>query len=288
MIEVLIVLAIIGLMFALVSGSVQNARAAAARAHCGNNLRQIGLALHQHHDTKKALPAGVKSRRRSEPQPGMSWLTQLLPYMEQAPLWRATIDAYEFQRLPFYELPHIGFMTPMPLFSCPADARPSEPQKTHRNLTVALTSYVGVLGTDYRRTDGVLFLDSRVRLDGIQDGTSNTLAVGERPPSADHWYGWWYAGFGQRGTGSADMLLGVREINDGGPYLSPCSSGPYHFGAGIPGRQCDVLHFWSPHSGGGQFLFADGGVRFLGYAADSIMPALATRASGDLVGDGVE
>jgi prepilin-type processing-associated H-X9-DG protein len=175
----------------------------------------------------------------------------------------------------------VGFGTPIRMFSCPLDGRTLDPQATHQGLRPALTSYVGVLGTAYDQPDGVLFLDSRVRLTDITDGTSNTVMLGERPASADRWYGWWYAGFGQSGTGSADMLLGAREQNFGGPYVAACPPGPYHFQAGRLDQQCDLFHFWSLHSGGGHFLFAGGSVRFLTYSADSLLPALATRSGGE-------
>jgi prepilin-type processing-associated H-X9-DG protein len=155
------------------------------------------------------------------------------------------------------------------------------PQNTHRGFRVALTSYVGVLGTNFRNPDGVLFLDSQVRIADIGDGTSHTIMAGERPPSADFWYGWWYAGVGQWGTGSADMFLGAREINAGWFFLTGCAAGPFHFGPGRPDEQCDTLHFWSLHSGGGNFLLADGSVRFLSYEADEILPALASRSGGE-------
>ncbi len=124
-------------------------------------------------------------------------------------------------------------------------------------------------------------MDSRIRLNDITDGTSSTLVAGERPPSADFWYGWWYAGVAQSGTGSPDMVLGVRELNVNAAFAWFCPPGPYHFQAGSINNQCDVFHFWSPHSGGANFLFADGHVQFLTYSADSILPALATRAGGE-------
>src|SRR5262249_28649516 len=100
---------------------------------------------------------------------------------------------------------------------------------------------------------------------------SQTVMVGERPPSADFRYGWWYAGDGQGDTGSADMLLGVRERNmaDDDTFRG-CPAGPYNFKAGELANQCDALHFWSLHAGGAHFLFADGSVHFLSYSADHI------------------
>src|SRR5205085_11528853 len=103
------------------------------------------------------------------------------------------------------------------------------------------------------------------------------------PPSADFLYGWWYAGVGQAGTGSLDMLLGLRERRIRNSGTSGCAYGPYHFAPGQFDNQCDVFHFWSPHPGGAHFLFADGSVHFLAYAAAPLLPALASRAGGESV-----
>ncbi len=128
------------------------------------------------------------------------------------------------------------------------------------------------------------------RLGEIADGQSNTLLIGERPPSADFWYGWWYAtGSGSISTG--DVTLGVAELNPAtapggqgtGTYLKDCPPGPYRYG---PGRneQCDALHFWSYHWMGAHFALADGSVRLIPYGIDdATMRGLATRSGGEVV-----
>ena len=106
--------------------------------------------------------------------------------------------------------------------------------------------------------------------------------IGERPPPADFRLGWWYRGFGFAKTGAGEMILGVADWNDGSPYLK-CRDGPYSFQSGKIADDCDLFHFWSLHTGGANFAFADGSVRFLSYAADSVLPALSTRAGGESV-----
>jgi prepilin-type N-terminal cleavage/methylation domain-containing protein/prepilin-type processing-associated H-X9-DG protein len=284
LIEMLLVIAIIGALIGLLMPAVQKARGAALRVVCANNLGQIGLALHQYHDSEGVLPPGFSSRGSAQPFPRMTWLTRLLPYIEQPQLWHATVGAYDDNPVSYQNPPHIGLATPVKVYQCPMDPRVSRAQITHFNWSVALTSYVGVLGTSFDRIDGVLYLDSRVRLADITDGTSNTLMVGERPPSADKWFGWWYTGLGQFATGSDDMLLGVRERNARtSPFTLACPSGPYDFRTGQMNQQCDLFHFWSLHDGGATFAFCDASVHFLPYSANPIMPALATRSGGEAV-----
>src|SRR5207248_1022887 len=157
-----------------------------------------------------------------------------------------------------YSPPHDAILaTVVPLFGCPADARVQNTQLAAGKVAVAFTSYLGVVGTNQSRCDGVLYVDSAVRLGDITDGSSQTLLFGERPPSADFAFGWWYRGWAQQRGGSADMVLGGRERNTTGTsYL--CAPGPYTFGPGRFDNQCDMFHFWSPHTGGANFAFADG------------------------------
>src|SRR5262249_40425790 len=145
--------------------------------------------------------------------------------------------------------------------------------------------YLGNAGINEQSNDGVLFLDSRVRIVDVKDGTSQTLLAGERPPSADFRYGWWYAGIGRDQNGSLDHVLGAREINQSiaGAYLRLCPAGPFSFARPDPNDLCAAFHYWSFHPGGANFALVDGSVHFLRYSANNILPALATRAGGEQV-----
>jgi prepilin-type processing-associated H-X9-DG protein len=108
--------------------------------------------------------------------------------------------------------------------------------------------------------------------------------IGERPPSVDDHFGWWYGGAGQTNSsfvyGSLDSFMGVSEFNE--TYKLPmCERGPHQFQRGSLKDFCSTLHFWSLHPNGANFAFADGSVRFMNYSAKAVLPALATRAGGE-------
>ena len=91
-------------------------------------------------------------------------------------------------------------------------------------------------------------------------------------------------GIGQDFTGSGDVILGVEEINLLPVTPGSCGPGVYRFGSGQIQNQCDMFHFWSLHPGGANFLYADGSVHFVNYGVAAILPALASRAAGEVVG----
>ncbi|OWK41605.1 hypothetical protein FRUB_03683 [Fimbriiglobus ruber] len=107
--------------------------------------------------------------------------------------------------------------------------------------------------------------------------------VGERPPPDTYQAGWWYPGFhfsarGHRGpNGGLVAGAGLYFIND------PCTIGKRTFGPGRLDNPCDRNHYWSLHPGGANFLFADGSVRFLSYAAEPIIIPLASINGGEIV-----
>jgi prepilin-type processing-associated H-X9-DG protein len=286
LVETLVVFGILALLLALLLPAVLKVRGAAYRIQCANNLHQIGIALHLYEDTHKRLPPGCSYENGKSRQPHMSWLTRILPFIDEQSLWvqaeRAFAQDAWFEAVP----PHTGWGTVVKSYGCPADSRTRVPA-SFGPVTIALTSYLGVEGTNQFKKDGVLFLDSKISLSDIKDGTSNTLLVGERPPSADRQLGWWYAGWGQDKDGSAEMILGVRELNVNKHHKTDCARGPYEFAPDRLDNPCAVFHFWSVHPGGAHFLFADGAVRFLNYSVNPLTPALATRNGGEVVDAGM-
>jgi prepilin-type N-terminal cleavage/methylation domain-containing protein/prepilin-type processing-associated H-X9-DG protein len=281
LVEVLVVIAIIAILIGLLLPAVQRIREAASRTRCLNNLHQIGLALSLYHDAYQVFPPGVRADDGSDPYPFLSWSARLLPFLEQGPLWTQAEQAFALNPAFNFDPPH-PLAVVLAIYACPSDPRTSRAASIG-DFRVGLTSYLGVQGTNQFRLNGVLYLNSSVRFTDITDGTSNTLMVGERPASANLLLGWWYGGWGLNQDGSADLVLGALERNFGGLANGACPPGPYTYGPGRFTDSCDAFHFWSPHSGGAQFLFADASGHFLSYSAAPLMPALATRAGGEAV-----
>ena len=173
---------------------------------------------------------------------------------------------------------------------------------------MAGTNYLGVNGTNGETRDGLFTANRQVRLTDIVDGTSNTLLVGERgfrrgaltvidtTEDIDNLrFGHWFSAPGQR-NGSVGVVLGTREVNFGSgrsklSWERDCPPGPYRFtpqkqirdATGAIREECDLFHFWSYHPAGGNFLYADGSIHFLSYAADAVLPAMGTRDGGEVV-----
>lgn len=278
LIELVVVLGVMGVLIGLTLGAVQKARAAAQRAACASNLRQVGFALHQKHVLSGRFPPGIAVW--GDPYPLASWITRVLPQLDNTPAWTEAVADYAHQPIFDGPPPHRNLARVLPIVLCPAGSR--QIGTTDDNTTAAFTYYLGVSGRTGWTNDGVLFPNSTVRLSDISDGASQTLLVGERPPSPDNHLGWWYAGTGQQLDGSADFLLAVHDTNR--TFRAPtCPHGPYRFQPGNPNEMCDTFHFWSPHPGGANFALADGAVRFVPYTADAILPGLATRSGGEVL-----
>jgi prepilin-type N-terminal cleavage/methylation domain-containing protein/prepilin-type processing-associated H-X9-DG protein len=302
LIELLVVIAIIAILIGLLLPAVQKVRDAAARMKCSNNLKQMGLALHNYHDVNQKFPAGVVSSG-DRYYPYWSWMAQMMPYYEQDNLYRQADTWAHGSTATLQYWPWGGFwlspMTPanpalgviVPTLICPSDSRQSltlPGAQVGISGTVAFGGYLGVAGgsadfSNYQNTSqiGILYYKSATKMTDIIDGTSNTLLAGERPPSKDLSYGWWFAGAGWDGSGVGDVVMGAREFN----YASSmgCPASKVGFQPGNLVDPCDQVHFWSFHTGGGNFLMGDGSVRFLTYGANAVLPQLATRAGGEVV-----
>jgi prepilin-type N-terminal cleavage/methylation domain-containing protein/prepilin-type processing-associated H-X9-DG protein len=291
LIELLVVIAIIGVLVALLLPAVQSAREAARRVQCVNNLKQIGLALHNYEGTHQTFPPGYVSNfdvQGNDTGPGWGWATMLLPPFEQTPVFHAINFnlAIEDPANLTSRLPVVNN------FLCPSDrVQPfwwavSRDAATGAPLQyicqVAPSNYVGMYGIGEPGPDGegVFFRNSRIALRDITDGTSQTILVGER----SHRLGeatW---------VGSVTNALMYPTDNDNiGRYVTETSSGMVlgHAGEGAgPGDpRSDVNQFYSLHAGRGvNFLFADGHVAFLKATMNyRTYLALATRAAGEVV-----
>jgi prepilin-type processing-associated H-X9-DG protein len=296
-VELLVVLAIIAVLVGLLLPAVQKARDAAARLHCQNNLKQIGIAVNNYAGVHGTLPSGV---HRPPPFEYWSWMAQLLPFVEQQNLWNeasawATGTAYPDQAWPWGNYwddpptpPNPAISVPVKLWQCPADPRAATVWSVDASgaghvLTLAFTDYLGVAGVEGSHEghqDGVLVYEEARRFTDITDGTSHTLMVGERPPSQDLEHGWWFAGAGWDGSGVGDVVLGSTEIHYAEAIDCPATS--VGFQPGRAANNCDQAHFWSLHTGGANFLLADGSVRFFDYGMNSVLPALCTCAGGEV------
>ena len=281
--ELIVVIAIVAVLIGLLLPAVQLARGAANRVDCADRLRQLALALHHHHDALGRLPPGHRSPAQADRMPFSGWTLSALPYVEETALYQTAGAAYRQDANPFHNPPHVAMAAVVRAFTCPSDPRVASTQVFEPSgRTVALTSYLGVSGRDTPTRDGVLFQDSRTVWADVPDGLSQTLLLGERPPSPDFRFGWWYAGLGENGGGACELILGVREPNtlpvgEG----STCGPGAYRFRPASLTDPCGVFHFWSPHPGGANFALCDGSVRFVRYDADPVLPALASRGGGD-------
>lgn len=293
LVELLVVIAIIGILVGLLLPAIQAARESARSMQCKNNLKQLGLALHNYESAHKRLPSGYISRFSStgvDTGPGWGWAAMLLPQLEQNSAYQ-TID---FSIGIESAVNSAVRVSNFPVFLCPSDdAALSWPARQYDPITgarlnvvcnVGSSNYVGMFGISEPGVDGegIFFRNSKVSFADITDGLYQTIAIGER----SHRLGeatW---------TGSVTGALLAGDPSDGIGQLIPehgsgmvlGHSGERH---GPGDRRSDANQFYSRHSGGGvHFLFADGHVSFLTSSMDyRIYLALSTRAGGEVVGN---
>ena len=284
LIELLVVIAIIAILVALLLPAVQSAREAARRTQCRNNLKQIGIAIHNYHDTHLCLPPGYLMVHDGEPEVdegtnGAGWGTHLLPMLEQAALFEqfdANVNVAEHENEEFR-------VQSLPVFLCPSDPQPetfemhgeddhggADPDHDHdEEVFFATANYVGVYGREEFEghdhghghahgsgSDGYgAFRDNQIiRIRDITDGSSNTTFIGERhhrtaAESDGHpWFSTW-VGVMEHGEEAPARVLGIAD--------HPPNDLESHF-----------EDFSSRHTGGVNFLMGDGRVTFVSESID--------------------
>jgi prepilin-type N-terminal cleavage/methylation domain-containing protein/prepilin-type processing-associated H-X9-DG protein len=287
LIELLVVIAIIAVLIGLLVPAVQKVRESAARAQCQNNLRQCGIGLHNFHSVYQKFPA-PRGFFQFFPTVQDGWCWAILPFIEQDGVYNQVNNAQTVQDF------ETAISHEIPTYICPSDPRGAAtgagtfsggPTKT-----TGLTWYLGVEGSvsnlivdsqgnvsdDFSidpATWGIFQpMSPGVTIAQITDGTSNTLMIGERPPAADGGWGWWI-------FSDYDTILGTQNFIS---FYPNCPL-PGLYGPGNFQNVCDSTHFWSNHTGGGNWLYGDGSVRFLPYTAAQITIPLATRGGNEVV-----
>jgi len=314
LIELLVVIAIIAVLIGLLLPAVQAAREAARRIQCTNNLKQIGIALHNYHAAIGAFPPGYLSLMDPNTAatpfdnggPGWGWASFSLNQMEQLPVYNSVnfvlgieVPANQTARL-----------TLLGSFLCPSDAWRKDTFTVVDSTTTGTTSgnpicdvassnYLGSVGTgdasslypyiiDSDNTppgrdngNGLFFRNHSIKIAQITDGTSQTFAVGERSQNLSR--ATWTGAITNAAVPLVALQSGAGFDPEGGGALVLSHTGEGH-GPNSPSGLAHGDQYWSLHPGGANFLFADGSVRFvkeqIGF---SIFQALATRAGGEVL-----
>lgn len=292
LVELLVVIAIIGILIALLLPAVQAAREAARRSQCTNNLKQIGLALHNYHDTSKTFPPGRMGGDGSTPpnwtgpytqynQVGYSGLFCILPFMEL----QALHDSLGGGDIPLFS-PISGWGTGLDEFRstrpagfvCPSD----DSEERYDGGIDATGSYALCagrngppgIGTGQKHLNtGVFMYCYPKKIADIKDGTSNMLLAGEvveshTPQGQNRW-----------------MNCG-RHTSNHRTTVNPINQPPGTGAARTPPTPGTNGAFGSEHPGGANFLLGDGSVRFISETIDlATYRALSTRKGGEILGD---
>jgi prepilin-type N-terminal cleavage/methylation domain-containing protein len=299
LIELLVVIAIIAILIALLLPAVQQAREAARRTQCRNNLKQFGIALHNYHDTTNVFPPAALAMNSSgvgyapvattgaDPSKanvvgGWGWGTFILPYIDQAPLYNQLAPNGNN----FPAAPTALTQTKLPAFQCPTEASPDihfqdDMGGDSTGNGHARSSYAAIYGSDEvyyafpiaANRKGMFAYNSAVRIRDISDGTSNTLMVGERL----------WDGVGTDATSLRRGALWVGRPTNTNKYATIIRTND---SAAFRIRGTNASSASSGHTGGVHFVFGDGTVKFLSDNLDAATyRRLGQTQDGEVVGE---
>jgi prepilin-type N-terminal cleavage/methylation domain-containing protein/prepilin-type processing-associated H-X9-DG protein len=279
LIELLVVIAIIAILVALLLPAVQQAREAARRSQCKNNLKQIGVAFHNYIDVHSSFPPGFTATRPEFNWPHWGWAVFILPYVDEANLF----DTLRVNDQPLAPGPGIASPTPdterlLATYICPSDTGPVLNQKkglfaksNYRGVT-GNVSHPGVNFDNLTTMNGTFYLNSRTRIADLIDGSSNTVVVAETRSDTTYAGAIWA---GMRGTNN---IAGVDRTHIGdiiwwlnNENLINANNGATH---------------GSRHVGGANFLLADGSSRFVSENTDTAtLESVAARNDGGIINE---
>lgn len=288
LIELLVVIAIIAILIALLLPAVQQAREAARRTQCKNNLMQISLAIQNYEMAFEILPAGIYNQTgpiKNEPVGyHMGWLAGLMPYLDQPNLNRSI----DFNQSVYAPVNQQARKAPVPVLRCPSDPEDSlTSSKAENNIEIYQTNYAvcynagdAPINVD---NSGVMYLNSSISYDQITDGSSNTIFIGEHlfQETDLGWMSGTKASLRNTGSFNADLP------NNLGRYSNPnrpSTEEQIEANKEPVDPLLKVGGFGSYHIGGAQFGFGDGRVKFISENIEAaLFEQLGNRADGKLI-----
>ncbi len=319
LIELLVVIAIIAILIALLLPAVQQAREAARRSTCKNNMKQLGLALHNYHDTFKSFPIGAQY-----PYHKGNWRFSILPYIDSSPLYNQLTAAHPVNSDGFAGMrndtiavgtygANFGILAGLtvPVYKCPSSALSANNNSTSPSLNNAQLGqthdYVGVMGAypdpagrsgvcsgdlsgrGAACENGMLFFNGHTKIRDVTDGTSNTIliseqsgAIGTEDMRANYQGGW---------SGFYNTTQRPAQITSTSHFAAGIST--IRFAINLDSKPNGTTTTYSYntvlnsyHTGGIHVLLTDGAVRFIGENIDlPTFRALGSKDDGVVIGE---